>query len=176
MKPNRLFSKLPLILFCLCAAFIVTSVLTGCNEETALRERQKLVDERTAAVLAGNETAVAYWNLKIDEADAKIAAVKNDTVATTAEGVKDSPLINFVPDPFRIPVVLGIGLFASIWRTIKWKQAAVSIGKSMEKAMPESAFQSDSTVALIDANQTPMGKAAVDIAQGKSVSLVNRLL
>ena len=168
MIPVRFRSSIIGFFFVCTMAMASCAVLGGCDEDYAVQQRQKLVEARDKAVLDGNLALADSLSGAIVEADKAIGAVKTDPVATTAEGIQQSPLVNFVPEPFRTPVVLGIGLFAAIWRMVKWKQAAVSIAKSMEKAMPDAPFKDNATVALIDANQTPLAKKAVDIAQGKT--------
>lgn len=172
MFRRKLFVLSALVLF----SGVVTFGVVGCDEKEAQAQRarvQALYDEAVAA--NDTEKAAVYADL-LGKADTTIDKAKSDPVPTTAEEIVSSPLISYVPEPLRSPIVLGVGLFASIWRAIRWKNAAKSIAASIEKLPDTTKWDDPLTTVTLDANQTPAAKAAVDLAQGKSVSLIDRII
>lgn len=180
MKKSAFATRLGKLFLCLClclCVMVTAFAATGCDEKEAQAQRAKVQAAYNRAVEAGDTQTAADLAPLLDQADKTIADAKNDPVAVGAEEIGQSPLVQFVPEPFRSPVVLGLGLFAAIWRMIKWKNAAKTIAKSIEK-LPEQVndWSDPVVVATLDANQTPLAKAAVDLAQGKKVSLIDRVV
>lgn len=176
MKKPAFATRIATLCLALCAMFAVVATV-GCDEKEAQSQRSKVEALYNEAVAANDVEKAALYGDLLGKADKSIAEAKNDPVAVGAEEIGQSPLVQFVPEPFRSPVVLGLGLFAAIWRMVKWKNAAKTIAKSIEK-LPEQVndWKDPVVVATLDANQTPLAKAAVDLAQGKKVSLIDRVL
>lgn len=165
------------ILSSLCFTFSVVCV--GCDEDEALKAKQVLVDRYNEAVLNHDTKLADFYQSKINEADAAIASVKTDKVSSTVEDLTNSGATAWIPEPVRTPLLLGAGLFVSFWRMLKWKNAAKSIAKSIEK-LPDTInnWNSPEVNNTLNSYQTPMAKSAVDLATGKAseVPLIDRIL
>jgi len=169
-------SRLKFLVLGTLVGLVVLAGPVACDENTAVRERDKIAQLYNNAVEAHDTELAAYLQVKLAEADATIAKAKIDPVAPTVESIQNNPLVDLIPAPLRTPLVLGLGLFASIWRGIRWKNAATSIAKSIEKLPDTTKWDDPLTMTTLDANQTPAAKVAVDLAQGKKVSLIDRII
>jgi hypothetical protein len=74
----------------------------------------------------------------------------------------------FLPEPLRLPLVLGAALGATLLRSGQLKKGAVSIARSIEKAkqtdeaLREAIARNAGTIRTI---QTPTARRLVDLAQ-----------
>ena len=70
---------------------------------------------------------------RIEAARAQAAAAGDDPAGTLEQGA--AWLAPLVPPGAQLPLVLGAGLAASVWRAVRLKQSAASIAEGLEKAM-----------------------------------------
>jgi hypothetical protein len=87
-----------------------------------------LIAERSAQAEAF-ERAIG----RLDEARARAIAAGDDPAGTLEEGA--AWLAPLVPPGAQLPLLLGAGLAASVWRAVRLKQSAASIAEGLEKAM-----------------------------------------
>jgi len=123
---------------------------------------------RADALLAEGAAKVAAIQAAIARIDQTLAEANNpsDGLTLAAEGV--SPLL---PEPVRLPLVLGAALAATLLRAGQLKRGAVSMAKSINKAL-----ESDSELAgafarhadTLRSIQTRTAQRIVDQSSGKA--------
>ncbi|MEZ6242513.1 MAG: hypothetical protein R3B57_05660 [Phycisphaerales bacterium] len=172
-----------------------TIVLGGCMDmggveamrETAANARDQLAAEvealenlretfpdgtpeaiETDTLLAAGSAKVAAIEAAIARIDQTLAEANNpsDGLTLTAQGV--SPLL---PEPVRLPLVLGAALAATLLRAGQLKRGAVSMAKSINKALESDGELSQAFARHADtlrSIQTRTAQRIVDQVSGKT--------
>ena len=116
---------------------------------------------QTRAALHAVDAAVARIDQTLDE-----ASNPTDGLTRTARG-----LGVFLPEPVRLPLLLGAALGATLLRSGQIKKGAISIARSIDKAMEtddalrEAIARNAGTLRTI---QTPTAQRLVDLAQTRN--------
>ena len=120
--------------------------------------------------------------LQESEGLAAKALVELETTLETWENPQDplgmlaSQLLPFLPPQYQPIGVSLVALGGLFWRVRAWKTGAVSIGKSLEALKGGVAKDVLATNAdTLNKIQTPTGKLAVDLAQGKTNTFATSL-
>lgn len=80
----------------------------------------------------------------------------------------------FVPEPYRLPLVLGAGLAASLARGVQLRRAGRAIARGVQRALdadPKLADGFAQHAGDVRAEQPPLARRLVDEAQGKRTAL-----
>lgn len=80
----------------------------------------------------------------------------------------------FVPEPYRLPLVLGAGLAASLARGAQLRRAARAIARGVQRALdadPQLAAHFAEQADVVRAQQPPLARRLVDEAQRKRTAL-----
>ena len=120
----------------------------------------------TAALIAGAEAKIAAIEGALARIDLALAEAKNPTDGLTraAEGV--SPLL---PEPVRLPLVLGAALAATLLRAGQLKRGAASMARSINKALESDGELRQAFARHADtlrSIQTPTARKIVDQVSG----------
>ncbi|MEO1279992.1 MAG: hypothetical protein AAFV77_13615, partial [Planctomycetota bacterium] len=172
----------------------------GCVDQAAMRHeiesaRQDLGGLR--GILAAREQALSQA-LDDPSAPADIAAgwraqlvVVQDQLAATEHALHASaqydadpaggPITRtvgavapFVPEPYRLPLVLGAGLAASLARGVQLRRAGRAIAQGVQRALdadPQLASRFAQNSSAVRAGQPKLARRIVDEAQGKRAAL-----
>lgn len=154
--------------------------LVALRDALAARERalrQALDDPQAPAHLASLQRAelgiVADQLAAADHALAASAQYERDPAGgTIARAV--GAVAPFVPEPYRLPLVLGAGLAASLARGAQLRRAGRAIARGVQYALdadPDLARHFASQAPGVRARQTPLARRLVDEAQGKRAPL-----
>jgi len=76
----------------------------------------------------------------------------------------------FLPEPYRLPLVLGAGLAASLARGVQLRRAGRAIARGVQRALdadPQLAAQFAQQSDAVRAEQSPLARRLVDEAQGR---------
>jgi hypothetical protein len=181
---------------CIAAVVVAFGQAGGCVDQAAMRQqiesaRQDLGGLRDA--LAAREDALrqaladpsappdlaAGWRAQL--------AVVRDQLAATGHALDASaqydadpvggPIARtvgvvapFVPEPYRLPLVLGAGLAASLARGVQLRRAGRAIARGVQRALdadPQLAATFAQHADAVRAEQPPLARRLVDEAQGK---------
>jgi hypothetical protein len=80
----------------------------------------------------------------------------------------------FVPEPYRLPLVLGAGLAASLARGAQLRRAGRAIARGVQRALdadPQLSAQFAQQADAVRGEQPPLARRIVDEAQGKRAAL-----
>lgn len=80
----------------------------------------------------------------------------------------------FVPEPYRLPLILGAGLAASLARGAQLRRAGRAIARGVQRAIdadPQLAARFAQQADAVRDQQPPLARRLVDEAQGKRASL-----
>ena len=139
--------------------------------------RQALEDPSAPADLA------AGWHAQLSVIDDQLAAADH-AISASAEYEHDpaggavtrtiGAVAPLVPEPFRLPLVLGAGLAASLARGAQLRRAGRAIAKGVQRALdadPQLASRFAQHSDAVRAEQPPLARRIVDEAQGKRTAL-----
>lgn len=185
----------PLLAFAL--AFATLLCLAGCEVGQSIHRQAQQVREHVEPIREGLadrkaelENSLAApgiepeqldaWQSELASVTAQLAVAEKALAA--AERVIADPqggLVNevvgfiapFVPEPYRLPLVLGAGLLASLARGVSLRRAGRDIAKGVQVAIEadpdlKTLFQAQAD--KISAQQGHLAKRLVDEAQGKA--------
>lgn len=171
--------------------------LTGCEYDELVRQRAEDTKEHVEPIRvklsdrkAELEDSIAEPGIPPEQLDAWQAELETVTVQlavaekalAAADRVIADPqggLVNevvgfvapFVPEPYRLPLVLGGGLIVTVLRAIQTRRAARDIAKGVQVAIeadPDLKAKFQAQAGRISAQQGHMAKRLVDEAQGKA--------
>lgn len=129
----------------------------GCVSEAEVRRvrdaAHQLSEQMSGAASESLQSAVA-------EADEHLTAAGQVDLTTTAQQIAP-----FLPQPVQAPLLLGLGLTASLLRAGQLKRALASVAKGIEKAKAEDegfreAFSR--SIPVFRATQTPAAARIID--------------
>lgn len=89
--------------------------------------------EGLATERAGQEAAFTQAVEGLDGALAAVSATGSDPAGSIEAGA--AVIAPLVPPGAQLPLLLGAGFVASVWRAVKLKKSAASIAEGLEKAM-----------------------------------------
>lgn len=154
--------------------------LGALREALATREhalRQALEDPSAPADLADG------WRTQLGIVQSQLAAADH-ALHASAEYEHDpaggaitrtvGAVAPFVPEPYRLPLVLGAGLAASLARGAQLRRAGRAIARGVQRALdadPQLASRFAQQADAVRADQPPLARRLVDEAQGKRAPL-----
>jgi len=119
--------------------------------------------EALAAERAGQEAAFSRAVEGLDGALAAASATADDPAGSIEAGA--SVLAPLVPPGAQLPLLLGAGFVASVWRAVRLKKSAASIAEGLEKAMSSDDGLREGlkrNAATLRSVQTPTAQRIVD--------------
>lgn len=123
--------------------------------------------EGYAALAAESRLKADAAGVAVTRLDEALAEVEHPTDSITSLARAAS---GWLPEPFRMPLVLGAGLIAVVARAAQLKRSAASIAASLETAMrqdPQLRERLGANADTIRAAQTKTAMRIVDEVQGK---------
>ena len=118
---------------------------------------------RVEALAAERSTQEAAFARAIERLDSASAASAGDAAGTLQDGA--ALLAPLVPPGAQLPLILGAGFAASLWRAARLKKSAASIAEGLEKAMSADNGLKDGVrrnAATMRSVQTPTAQRIVD--------------
>lgn len=148
-----------------------------------LEDRRLELRDTIESSPAATPDEIEAWRAELATIELSIAAAEKALDA--AHRILDDPtggpiseavgvVAPFVPEPYRLPLVLAAGLAASIARGIQLRRAGRAVASGVQKAIgadPELAARFHAQAARVASEQTPLAKRLVDEAQGKKRAL-----
>ncbi len=197
---GRLRPKNWMALAALFACLAAISVTGGCVDQAAMRNqidsarqdlgvlrdalaarqhalRQALEDPSAPADLADG------WRTQLTVLEDQLAATDH-AISASADYQHDpaggavtrtiGAVAPFVPEPYRLPLVLGAGLAASLARGAQLRRAGRAIARGVQRALdadPQLATKFAQQSDAVRDEQPPLARRIVDEAQGKRAAL-----
>ena len=150
--------------------------LGALRDALAARERtlrQALEDPQAPADLA------VGWRAELGVVQDQLAAAEH-AINASADYQRDpaggavtrtiGAVAPLVPEPYRLPLVLGAGLAASLARGVQLRKAGRAIARGVQRALeadPQLAARFAGQADTVRAEQPPLARRLVDEAQGK---------
>jgi|GEM_PF-6802624 len=190
---GRLRPKAWVAMGALLACLAVVTLTGGCVDQAAMRNqiasaRQDLGVLRDALAARQRSLRKALedpsappdlahgWRTQLAAADHAITAsadYERDPVGGAAARTIGA-IAPLVPEPFRLPLVLGAGLAASLARGAQLRRAGRAIARGVQRALdadPQLSAQFAQHAGIVRDEQPSLARRIVDEAQGKRAAL-----